>query len=198
MSDGMFPIETKHFYIQPSNEKKLWGEDWAISPKKKTNQETTNQAEVDTNTVGHLRFEHALFHGELELSLELDATHNTSGYIAEIFFTMARFVFKFKDIKEISTVCRHEDDNYVRGLEKAGYVRRETKDGKDHYSMKKQQTGWTGLYLIIGMCAGFIIGILIANLKLGTLAGVIIGIIIGYLMDKRVEKKPVFDNKPLV
>ncbi len=225
MSEAMFPIETMHFYIQPANEMKLWGEDWTISLKTGKNKvrerdsgdgklagtetadqqesagkETADNAETDVttyeNAVGRLRFEHALYHGELELSLELDPTYDTSGYNAEIYFAMARFVFRFKDVKEISTVCRHEDDHHVRALEKAGYVRRETKDGRDHYSMKKQQTGWTGLYLIIGMCAGFIIGILIGNLKIGTLAGVLIGAIIGYLMDKQAPKNPASDNRP--
>ena len=102
---------------------------------------------------------------------------------------MSSLIFKLFDAKEIHTVCRHENEKCVRGLEKAGYVLRERKDGSDYYSIKKHKTVWTGAYLFIGLIAGFMMGILFSNLWLGTGAGVVIGAVLGYLMDQGENKK---------
>ena len=42
-----------------------------------------------------------------------------------------------------------------------------------------------GLYMFLGMIAGFIIGITFSNLWAGTISGVLTGSGIGYLMDKK-------------
>ena len=173
MEEKLFPIETRHFFIKPGNEEKLWGEEWTVSLKK-----------GEQESVGGLHFAGPVTHGEVEIGVDLDSSYKKSGYYAEIFYSMARFVFKFRDISEIRSICRHEDDHLVRGLEKADYVRRETKDGYDYYSMKKQKSAWTGFYIFIGLIAGFMMGIVFSNLKLGVIAGVAIGVLIGYLMDK--------------
>ncbi len=172
--ENLFPIITKHFKLQPSDEKSIWDTDWNIS-----------LVDNDAASVGTINFEDGVFHGEVKMNAALEPEYDKTKYVEELFYSMARFVFMFKDIREISTVCRHENENRVRGLEKAGYVLREFKDGDDYYSMKKQKTSWTGFYVFIGLIAGFIIGLTISNLWMGTLGGVLIGTIIGYLMDKR-------------
>ena len=177
MTEGLFPIKTKNFSVMPGNMDKPMEDDWVITRK--------NGAE---NEIGRIRFNDAIFNGEVQINLDLDSSYNKAKYYEELYFAMARFVFRLKDIKEISTVCRHENDHIVRGLEKAGYVRRENKDGNDHYSMKKQKTSWTGFYIIIGMICGFMLGIIISNLWLGTISSVVIGAVIGFLMDKRVKE----------
>ncbi len=172
--ENLFPIITKHFKLQPSDEKSIWDTDWNIS-----------LVDNDAASVGTINFEDGVFHGEVKMNAALEPEYDKTKYVEELFYSMARFVFMFKDIREISTVCRHENENRVRGLEKAGYVLRQFKDGDDYYSMKKQKTSWTGFYVFIGLIAGFIIGLTISNLWMGTLGGVLIGTIIGYLMDKR-------------
>ena len=174
MAENLFPIMTKNFSISPKNEKNLLKEGWNISSK---NGENTN--------IGNIEFEDGIYHGEIKIAVDLNPEYDKIKFVEEIFYAMARFVFRFKEIREISTVCRHENENRVKGLEKAGYVRRETTDGNDHYSMKKQNTSWTGLYIFIGLIAGFIIGLVVSNLWMGTIGGVLIGALLGYLMDKR-------------
>lgn len=178
MDEKLFPLVTKHFLLQPQNTEKIWEEPWSVSLIK-----------GEQKKVGSIHFEEAGFHGEVKIRVELENEYDKTGYDAEIFSTMAKFVFMFKDLREISTSCRHENDHRVRGLEKAGYVLREFKDGCDYYSMKKQKTSWTGLYIFVGLIAGFIIGITVSNLWMGTLSGILIGAVIGYLMDKKVEKE---------
>ncbi len=178
MKGVVFPLVTKHYLISPKDENKLWDEEWSI-----------NIRDGEEVSIGSFHFEEAGYHGSVKICVDLDPPFAKEENIAEIFYSMARFIFRFRDLREITTVCRHEDDHRVRGLEKAGYVLREFRDGNDYYSMTKQKTSWTGIYVIIGMVAGFFIGITISNLWVGTIAGVLIGTIIGYLMDKREQKK---------
>lgn len=177
MGEVVFPLETKHFNIEPKDVERLWDGEWSISL----------NDDAKTNA-GSLFFENGIFNGEVKMTADLTPEYDKSGYVKEIYYSMANFLFQFKDIREISTVCRHENDHRVRGLEKAGYVYRENKDGSDYYSIKKQKTAWTGFYVIIGFVAGFMIGIVLSNLWLGTIAGVLIGATMGYLMDKKENK----------
>ncbi|MBQ6589339.1 MAG: hypothetical protein IJI01_11740 [Butyrivibrio sp.] len=174
MGESLFPLVTKHFLISPGNEKNVLEDEWSVS---------LNNG--DQTKVGSIHFEDGVLHGEVRMAADLNPEYEKSKYIQELFYSMARFVFQFKEIREISTHCRHENDHRVRGLEKAGYVYRENKDGSDYYSMKKQKTSWTGLYVMIGLIAGFVIGLTISNLFMGTIIGVLSGAIIGYLLDKR-------------
>ena len=178
MTKSFFPIETKHFFIQPLDKEKLCEEKWVVKFK-----------DSEESGVGSVSFAGPAVHGEVEIHAELDSSFEKSGYYEEIFFSMSSLIFKLFDAKEIHTVCRHENEKCVRGLEKAGYVLRERKDGSDYYSIKKHKTVWTGAYLFIGLIAGFMMGILFSNLWLGTGAGVVIGAVLGYLMDQGENKK---------
>lgn len=180
MGEINFPLETTHFFIEPKDPGNLWREEWNILLKKE-----------DRKQVGTLRFEEASFHDEVYFSADLDKEYDRAPFGVEIFYAMSRFAFRFKNIREISTVCRHDNDNRIRSLEKAGYVWRRSQDGDVYYSMKKQKTSWTGLYAIIGMISGFIMGITISNLWVGTIAGVLIGTVIGVLMDKNAKKESI-------
>lgn len=180
MSESLFPLLTKHFLIQPSDVQKPLESDWTIKLNKDSD-----------DVIGHIHFDEGIYNGEMKITVDLDSMYDKIAFNQEIFYSMARFAFKFVDVKEISTVCRHENEERVKGLEKAGYVRRETVNACDHYSMRKQKTSWTGFYVFIGLIAGFLIGILISNLWVGTIGGILIGIILGYLMDKKESKDPV-------
>ena len=174
MAENFFPLKTKHFIIAPGNEKNVLEEEWSV---------TLNDG--DKARVGSIHFENGILNGEVQMEVELEKEYEKSKYVQELFYSMARFVFQSDDIREISTQCRHENDHRVRGLEKAGYVFRQFKDGNDYYSMKKQKTSWTGLYVFIGLIAGFILGLTVSNLFMGTIIGVLSGAIIGFLLDKR-------------
>ncbi len=173
MDENIYSIETRHFLIQPANTDDTCGEKWVVKLKNK-----------EENSVGSVSFVNPVVHEEVQISVQLDKYYEKTGFYEEIFFSMANLVFKSFDVREIHTVCRHEDDKCVRGLEKAGYVLRENKDGSDYYSIKKHKTVWTGAYLFIGLIAGFLMGIVLSNLWLGTIAGVVIGLILGNLMDR--------------
>ena len=54
MGELSFPLETKHFYIEPKDHDNLWREEWSICLKTE-----------DRKQVGTLRFEEASFHDEV-------------------------------------------------------------------------------------------------------------------------------------
>ncbi|SHH70364.1 hypothetical protein SAMN02745229_00875 [Butyrivibrio fibrisolvens DSM 3071] len=173
MNEKLFPIETRHFKLMPCDVKEYLGK-WTISLK------DGNQKDV-----GNIHFEDTQFKGEVKIFVELLPEYEEPKYIEEIFFMMARFVFRDPEIGTIRTQCDHENEDWIKGIEKAGYVYREFKDGYDQYSMNKQKTSWMGLYMFLGMIAGFIIGITFSNLWAGTISGVLTGSGIGYLLDKK-------------
>ena len=175
MGDKLLPLVTRHFLIQPQSVDKLWEEEWSV----------TLRDDADKK-VGRFHFEEAGIDGEVTLLLDIEPAYQKPSLGAEIYSAIASFVFKFQELKVVRTSCRHEDDDLVHSLEKAGYVRRKNSDGRDFYSITKQKTSWTGLYMILGLVAGLIIGITISNLWVGTFSGIIIGTVIGYLIDKKV------------
>ncbi len=177
MSEKLFPLETKHFYIQPQNMERLWGEEWNISTK-----------DGDQQKIGTLQFADEFVNNEAKIDVKLDHDYDKAGFYSEIYFLVAKVLFRFTEVREVATQCRYEDEHHLKGIEKAGFVYRETIDGNKFYSMKKQKTVWTGVYIFLGLIAGFMIGLGVSNLWLGTIAGITIGVIIGILMDKREEK----------
>ena len=176
MADKLLPVVTRHFMMQPQNVDKLWEDEWSVTLKDDTGK-----------TAGRFHFEDAGLDGELTLFLDIEPEYQRPGFGAEIYSAIAEFVFKFPELKVVRTSCRHENDDLVHSLEKAGYVRRKNENGSDFYSIRKQKTAWAGLYMIIGLIAGFIIGITISNLYVGTFSGVVIGTIIGYVLDKKAK-----------
>ena len=176
MADKLLPVVTRHFCMEPLNVDKFWEEEWSVTLK-----------EDSGKNVGRFHFEDAGLDGELTLFVDIEPAYQKPGLGAEIYSAIAEFVFKFPELKVVRTSCRHENDDLVHSLEKAGYVRRKNENGSDFYSISKQKTAWAGLYMIIGLIAGFIIGITISNLWVGTFSGVVIGSLIGYVLDKKAK-----------
>ena len=82
MSNNLFPIETKHFFILPQNEEKPMEEEWNVCLK-----------DGDQKRVGNISFEDAVLHGELQISVMLEPEFNKADYNKEIFFAMSNFAF---------------------------------------------------------------------------------------------------------
>ncbi len=174
MSKLRFPLVTDHLLLQPDDEEKLWNEKW-----------TVRSRDGAQDVIGTLSLAGAKIAGEVPIRVELQEEYRNRGFGTEIFYFMAKFVFRFRDLKEISAVCEHENDKCVHALEKAGYVLREQKNGMDHYSMKKPKTAWTGLYVSVGVCAGLILGVVLSNLWAGLVTGILAGAIVGFVLDRR-------------
>ncbi|MBR6380769.1 MAG: GNAT family N-acetyltransferase [Lachnospiraceae bacterium] len=172
-----FPLLTEHLSLQPENEDNLWNAAWTISLR-----------DEEETRIGTFSFEGDKMAGEVPVRVELEQDYRNLGYGTEVFAFMARWAFRFRNIREVNAVCDHENDRCVHALEKAGYVCRENKGGKDYYSVKRQKSAWAGLYIMVGFCAGFLIGLSIANLWVGTAIGVIAGGLVGVILDVNDKK----------
>lgn len=174
MSKVKYPLISDRLVIQPTDEGNIWDEKWNIYLKG-----------TDHESIGHLSFKGRELENEVPINIELDPEFRDKGYGAEIFNYMARFVFRFRTVKEITAICKDDNDLCIRALEKADYVFREHKNGMYIYSMKKSKPIWTGIYLVIGLIAGMFAGMAFANMWAGTAIGVLAGLICGYLLDKK-------------
>ncbi len=173
-----FPLVTDHLLLQPAEAGTLWNTEWSV-----------RKRDGEQEQIGSLFPESGKISGEIGIRLELAPEYRDQGYGTEVFYAMAKFVFCFRDLREISAVCAHENDRCLRALNKAGYVFREHRDGMDCYSMKRPRTAWTGIYVTVGVFAGFILGIVLSNPVVGFVTGVLAGVIIGILLDGREKRR---------
>ncbi len=176
MSSIRLPLATDRLLLCPEDEKSIWTSGWNVRLKEK---------DGETEDIGSFRFLGAKEDGEIGISVELLPEFRNKGYGSEIFFFMAEFVFRFRNMREITASCDHENDSCVHALNKAEYVWRESKGSTDFFSKKRPKSAWAGLYVCVGVCAGFLLGITLSNLWLGTAIGVIAGAVIGILLDKK-------------
>ncbi len=173
MDKKLFPIKTKHFFIRSRNDAAPFEEGLSVNLK------------GDDREVGSVSLKGELVHGTAEFDVRFEDDYAKDGYYAEVYAAMSDLFFRVKEVFAIECLCRYDDDHRIRGLERAGFVRRDFKGDSYRYSMLRQKTGWTGLYLIIGLVAGMIMGIVLSNLWVGTVIGVILGLVIGLLLDHR-------------
>ncbi len=171
--NSLFPVKTRHFLINSRNTYAPFEESLSVTLKK------------EGTEAGNVSLTSGLIHGTVEFDVSLEGEYAKDGYYAEIYAAMSDFFFRFREVEEIICFSGYEDDHRIRGLERAGYVRRETKDDSCRYSVTRQKTGWTGLYLVIGLIAGMIMGIVFSNLWVGTAIGVVTGALIGLILDRR-------------
>ncbi len=173
-----FPLVTDRLLLQPAEPGGLWNTGW-----------TVRKRDGEQETIGSLYPESLKTPGEIGIRVELEPEYRDQGFGTEIFYAMAKFVFRFRDLREISAVCPHENDRCLRALNKAGYVYREHLDGMDRYSMTRPRTAWTGIYVAVGVFAGFILGIVLSNPVAGFVTGVLAGVVIGILLDNREKRR---------
>ena len=165
-------------FIKPSNEDNPWEEPWDIYV-----------VDGEKEKVGWVSFAGEKEKGTIPISIEIPNIHyRNRGFGTEALRLMTEFAFYHKNIFEIKTTAEHENSAYIMALQKAGFVYRDGTREIENYSITKQQTSWTGIYLFIGVIAGLIMGFVLNNGYAGLGIGVFIAVIIGGSMDFK-EKK---------
>ena len=170
----IFPLVTKHLLITPINPEVPQSGSWDIELRK------------GSSKIGVLTFEGAPVHGYVEFDVKLDPAYTEeSFYYREVYEVMANFLFRIRDVREVACKCPGND--YIRreALDRSPYVNRELEGDTFRYSITRQKTAWTGLYLMIGLFTGTAAGVIIGNLWIGTAIGVVIGVLTGLGQDLR-------------
>lgn len=123
--------------------------------------------------------------GSVELSVNVEDGFKLHVYAKEAVRTMMDWALDQKDIYEVKCQANAEDEVVIDAVQRAGFIFRNCVHGIDYYTVDKQRTAWTALYLIIGFAAGLLIGVTIGHMVVGLGIGLFVGISIGAIMDAK-------------
>ncbi|MBO4678411.1 MAG: GNAT family N-acetyltransferase [Lachnospiraceae bacterium] len=165
-------------FIKPSNDENLWEEPWDIYIN-----------DDEKAKIGQVSFAGEKASGTIPISIAIpDPHHRNRGFGTEALRLMTEWAFYHRNIFEIQTETLHENSAYIMALQKAGFVFRGGTREVEQYSIIKQKSSWTGLYLFIGIIAGLIMGFVLNNTWAGLGIGIFVAVILGSSMDFK-EKK---------
>lgn len=163
--------------VTPSNVDDLWESDWIIAlPKEEKEQ------------IGTASFAGEKLLGTVPLKVELAQRYRNRGLGTEVIKMMVNWAFLHKNIYEVISWVEHENDKGVNALRKAGFVFRGNEGKLETYSIVKEKTVWTGVYVVAGIVVGMILGIVINNVWLGFALGMVICLCMGAIMDSNALK----------
>lgn len=172
MKKNGFCLKSETVTITPSNMEDLWESDWIIAARK-----------GDKERIGTASFAGEKLLGTIPLHVELMPEYRNRGLGTEIIRMMVNWAFLHKNIFEVVSRVEHENDKGVNALQKAGFVFRGSEEKVETYSVIKAKTVWTGVYVVAGILAGMILGIMINSVWLGFAIGLSANLCIGSIMD---------------
>ena len=172
MMKNSFCLESDTITITPSNMEDLWESDWIIAFRKEEKEQ-----------LGTASFAGEKLYGTVPLNVELMAEYRNMGFGTEIIRMMVKWAFQHKNVFEVVTKVEHENDKGVKALQKAGFVFRDNEGKVETYSIIKGKTAWTGVYVVVGIFLGMILGIVINSVWLGFALGLGASLCIGAIMD---------------
>lgn len=171
-------IKGSKVFIQPSVEDNPWEEPWNIYIN-----------DDEKRLIGQVSFAGEKAAGCVPISIAIPDIHDRNrGFGTEALRLMTEWAFYHRNVFEIKTESLHENSGYIMALQKAGFVFRGGTREVEQYSIVKQKTSWTGIYVFIGIIAGLIMGFVFGNAWAGLGIGLFIALVLGTSMDFK-EKK---------
>ncbi|MDE6918497.1 MAG: GNAT family N-acetyltransferase, partial [Lachnospiraceae bacterium] len=122
------------------------------------------------------------------LYVELLPQYRNRGLGTEIIRMLVNWAFLHRNIFEVVSRAEHENDKGVNALQKAGFVYRGSEGEVETYSIVKGKTAWTGVYVVVGILNGMLLGIVLNSLWLGFAIGIAASLCIGAVMDNNALK----------
>lgn len=149
--------------------------------------------------VGTISFDGPPERGHVHIVAEPEPEFDGSKEMKTLMRAMVDWAFDQKGVYEIEAEADHEDDKRIDLLQAAGLVYREGSRKIEQYSITKQTTSWIGLYLFIGIIAGFAIGVIIDMMVTGLAIGVFAGLAVGAGLDQKeiVQQREVTGERSL-
>ena len=172
MSKKSFYLKSEIITITPSNEEDLWESDWIIAFRK-----------GEKEQIGTASFAGEKLLGAIPLKVELAQKYRNRGLGTEVIKMMVNWAFLHKNIYEVVSRVEHENDKGVNALQKAGFVFRGKEGNVETYSIVKEKTAWTGIYVAVGIIMGLILGLVFNNAWLGFAIGFISCLCMGKILD---------------
>lgn len=177
MKKNNFCLKSEEITITPSNMEDLWESDWIIAFRK-----------GDKEQFGTASFAGDKLLGAVPLNVELMPRYRNRGLGTEVIRMMVNWAFLHKNIFEVVSKVEHENDKGVNALQKAGFVYRGNEEKVETYTIIKAKTSWLGAYVVVGIIAGMLLGIMLNSLWLGFAIGIVASLCIGAAMDTNALK----------
>lgn len=177
MDKKRYYLKSEQITITPSNEEDLWESDWVIAFRK-----------GEKEQIGTASFAGEKILGTVPLRVELAQSYRNRGLGTEVIKLMVNWAFLHRNIYEVISQVEHENDKGVNALQKAGFVFRGNEGNVETYSILKEKTTWTGVYVAVGIIVGMILGLVLNNLWVGFAVGLISCLCIGTIMDYNAQK----------
>ena len=163
--------------VRPVDESDVWNCKWDVFLLKDSDQER----------IGWVSFEGPKERGTIPISIEIEPHFRRQGHGTAVLKMMHEWAFFHKDIFEITTQVSNENTELIHALERAGFIYRDglsIENGVlETYSITKQKSSWTGLYIVIGIIAGMILGLVLDNMWVGLAISVFFALAFGIGMD---------------
>lgn len=98
------------------------------------------------------------------------------------------WTFNQKDIYEIQAHFGSDNDLAIHSFTKAGFIYREKEHGIERYSIIKGPEAWAGVYILSGLWAGCLMGVILSNVWLGFVFGFVIASVLGIVLEQKEVK----------
>lgn len=176
METGTFTIKTTNLTISPTNDEKKWDEPWNI------------KLVAEDKVIGTISFAGEKSLGTIPVWIHIDDAYQDKGYGTEALKQVVKFIFRIKSVFEITAIIDRENEKCAKVLKKASFVLREADRRTEKYSIVKQKTNWTGVYIVIGLIVGFILAAIMPYKWVGLAIGLCVCIPIGIAQDSNENK----------
>lgn len=166
--------------IQASPED-YWTCEWVI------NQKLTRKEEIFE--IGTLRFLGKPENGCVEVDIQINEGFRNKNYASETLKAVTDWCFAKDKLFIIDAHIDSENRAALTAFTKAGFVYRSKDKGIEHYSIIKPANTWLGIYMVIGVWAGLLIGVVTSSPAIGFAIGLLIGLIMGKILENKAKKK---------
>lgn len=139
----------------------------------------------EKQSIGVVYFDGPAEYGIVKLSFACENRYKWERVIADALRLVSEWALVQDGVYEIDTYIPTSEDGYIRNAERADFIYREEVDGIEFYSKEKPPSSWMGLYLFIGLIAGFIVGYVFSSMIIGMAVSVIAGILVGGILDQK-------------
>lgn len=138
--------------------------------------------------IGFLNFDGPAFMGLVNLYIFIYPEYKNKGYGTNAIKMITEWAFNQKDVYEIQGKFHQENDGAIHAFTKAGYVYREVEHHIERYSITKGPEIWGGVYFVIGIWVGLILGVVLNSLWVGLIMGIVIGALFGVILEQKEVK----------
>ncbi len=177
-----YDYKSGNMLIRPTDEENIWECDWDIF-----------LLTDEMTRIGKLSFAGKKERGTVPISIELIPLYRGRGNGTSALRMAREWAFLHKNIYEIEAYVDRDNEDCIGALISANFIYRSDptieKTDLERYSVVKPKSTWLGLYIIIGVAAGVILGLVIDIPWAGMAGGLGLAIAIGSYMDAKEKRQ---------